>query len=198
MTGSHRRHRRHQGPDERGFTLVEVLVATVIMLVVLVPSSLLLSSSTSVLSYSQSKWVASNLLAGIMEQDRAVAEESGISTSGGWPASGGNPIAPSLPAISSRTVNGVTFSFTRTLGWCAEQTVNGVTNWGDYPNADTVVFTTVPATVYQPPAFSEYVVVEWPGHSLGSGQVLPTPAANQELTNGNPPTSSTKAPCPLK
>lgn len=189
------RHRAEpSSDDEHGFTLVEVLVALVVMIAVLVPSALLLSTSTKVLTFSQAKWVASNLLGGVIEHDRAAAEAAGAASATGW---SGSPIAPTLPSLSSQTVNGVTFSFARTVGWCAEQTVNGVTNWGDFPNANTVVFGVINGnTVYQPAAYAEYVTVSWPGHSLGSGQTFPTPTANEDISHVNPPTSSSG--CPLK
>jgi Tfp pilus assembly protein PilV len=196
VIGSHRRKTIHAS-DERGVTLVEVLVATVVMLAVLVPASLLLATSTKVLSFSQAKWVASNLLAGVLEQDRAVAETAGTVGTSGWSLHGG-VIAPVLPSLSStKQVNGVIFSFTRTVGWCAEQTVGGVTSWANFPNANTVVFGVINgATVYQPPAYGEFVTVSWPGgHSLGAGQVIATPTANQSISHVNPPATSTG--CPL-
>jgi len=60
-----------------------------------------------------------------------------------------------------------------------------------------VVFTTFNGTtVFQPPAYGEYVTVSWAGsHSLGAGQVITTPTANEDISHANPPTSSTG--CPL-
>jgi hypothetical protein len=176
---------------------VEVLVATVVMLAVLVPASLLLATSTKVLSFSQAKWVASNLLAGVLEQDRTVAETAGAAGTSGWSAQGAT-IAPVLPSLSStKMVNGVTFRFTRSVGWCAEQTVNGLTSWGNFPDAHTAVFGVINGTtVYQPPAYGEFVTVSWPGgHSLGAGQVITTPTANQDISHVNPPAASVG--CPL-
>jgi prepilin-type N-terminal cleavage/methylation domain-containing protein len=191
VNGSLRHQRSTQRPDERGFTLVEVLVATVVMIGVLVPASLLLATSTKVLSFSQAKWVGSNLLAGVLERDRAAAEGAGTVGASGW---SGTPIAPSLPSLpATKQVNGVTFSFGRTTGWCAEQTVNGVTTWANYPNTNTVVFGVINgSTVYQPPAFGEFVTVSWPGgHSVQAGQVIATPTANESISHVNPPSSST-------
>ena len=96
--------------DERGFTLIEVVMAGVLMLAVLVPASLLLAGSTKALNLNQAKVVASNLLSGVLEEDRVAVDAQGAAAVLGW---SGSPIAPSLPALSSVKVGGVTYTLQR-------------------------------------------------------------------------------------
>lgn len=164
--------RAHDG----GFTLVEVIVAGVIMVMVLVPSAILLSSSAKVLTITQAKIVAANLAGGVLDEDRAVA---GASV---W---AGTPVAPTLPTPSVNTVNGVTFSVSQTKGWCALS--SGA--WANYVAA--------PAA---PPAYGILVQVSWLGgaHSVTAGAALSTPmvvvAAGVGNSGGAP---SASAACPL-
>jgi type II secretory pathway pseudopilin PulG len=158
-----------------GFTLVEVIVAGVIMVMVLVPSAMLLSSSAKVLTVTQSKIVAANLAAGVLDEDRALADAKAWS---------GSPIAPTLPAPAASSVNGVAFGVTRTTGWCT--LAGGV--WTSYAS--------VPTT---PVAYGVLVTVTWlaQAHSLSAGAVLTTPGAvvlaGPGLTGGAPSAGT----CPL-
>jgi type II secretory pathway pseudopilin PulG len=162
---------------EQGFTLVEVLVAGVIMIMVLVPSAMLLSSSARVLSVTQAKIVAANLATGVLDEDRALAG------SGTW---AGTPPVPGLPAPTSpTTVNGVLFSVSQSGGWCAL----GSGALGDYASA--------PAA---PPAYGVLVTVTWlsGAHSVTAGETLTTPVtvvAAGVGNNGGAP--SVGAACPL-
>src|SRR5271169_2258245 len=105
--------------DERGFTLVEVLVAGVLMILVLVPSALVMSTSTRVLTLNRATVVAANVLAGVLEQDRAWVD------SVPWKATAGVVAPkPAVPAPAGPTVNGVTFTVSQSFGWCAQTTSN--------------------------------------------------------------------------
>jgi type II secretory pathway pseudopilin PulG len=143
---------------EQGFTLVEVIVAGVIMLTVLLPTAMLMSSSTKALSLNQTKVVAANLASGVLEEARAAADSQTWS---------GTPVSPNLPAPQAPgPINGVTYTVTEQSGWCAPATVNGVSAWADYAS--------MPSS---PPAYGVLVTVTWLGasHVLTFGEVLTTP-----------------------
>ena len=170
---------RASGGSEGGFTLVEVVVAGLILVTVLIPSAMLMSNSTTVLTVNQAKLVAANLASGALDEDRALADVAG------W--SGSTVIAPALPTTAvTSTVNGVAFTVTPHLGWCA--LTSG--SWGDYSTATA-----------GPPAYAVLVVVTWLGsHVLTEGETLTTPTTvvNQGVGNtGGAPSSSSPAPCPL-
>jgi len=183
----------HGRLDERGFTLVEVVVAGLLLVLVLVPSAMVLSTSTKVLSLNQDKVVAANLLSGTLEEDRTIATVSGQGSITGW--SGSPTIAPPLPTLPTVVVNGVAFTFNRQTGWCAPAQVNGMTKWANYPLSGT--YQVEGMSVDEPPAFAEYLTVSWRGgaDSLSAGQVLTTPAANDDIHGANPP--ATSGSCPL-
>jgi type II secretory pathway pseudopilin PulG len=170
---------RRDGPSKRtdeGFTLLEVVVAGVIMILVLVPSAMLLSTSAKVLGVTQAKIVAANVATGVLEEDRAVADSV---TWSGAPA-------PSLPVPTSpTTVNGVKFSVSQSGGWCALS----AGAWGDYASAPSA-----------PPAYGVLVTVSWlsGAHSITAGEALTTPVAVVAMGTANPggaPATSTT--CPL-
>jgi type II secretory pathway pseudopilin PulG len=169
--------------DEVGFTLVEVIVAGLIMVMVLVPSALLLSSSTKILTVTQSKIVAANLAAGALDEDRALADATAWSV----PASpAGSPIAPvGLPGTTTSTVNGVAFTIEPTYGWC---TLKPALFWDAYGP-------TVPST---PLAYGIIVKVSWyGGHKLSAGAVLSTPGAVVLAGAGNTGGAPSSGTCPL-
>ena len=160
--------------NEQGFTLVEVIVAGVIMLVVLLPSAMLLSSSAKAITANQAKVVAANLASGVLEEARAAADSQT------WT---GTPVAPNLPSPTTPgPVNGIVYTVTEQGGWCAPTTANGVTGWGDYASAPS-----------SPPAYAVLVTVTWLGasHTLTFGAMLATPVAALDSI----PSSSTG--CPL-
>src|SRR5271169_2735436 len=134
-----------RGAREQGFTLVEVIVAGVVMMTVLIPSAMLLSSSAKVLTVTQAKIVAADLATGVLEEDRALAD------SGPWSGSPPAPLLPSLcttPPMGTQTVNGVVFTIGHCGGWCAQATGAGATTWADYA-----------ATPVAPPAYGVLVTV---------------------------------------
>ncbi len=164
-------------------------MAGILLLVVLLPSAMILSVSTKALSVDQAKVVASNLASGVLEQDRAAADSAPWCT---FPTPPSAPVCqepprPSLTTLSPQRVNGITFTFTRAAGWCAESTSSlGITTWSDYSS--------LPG---EPQAYAEYVTVSWLGtYSLSAGQVFTSPQVIEEQYD-NRPSSSTAQPCPL-
>jgi len=164
-------------------------VAGILLLVILLPSAMVLSVSSKALSVDQARVVASNLASGVLEQDRAAADSAPWCT---FPAPPATPVCeaspqPSLTTLSPQKVNGVTFTFTRAVGWCAESmSSQGVTTWSDYA-----------ALPGEPQAYAEYITVSWHGtHSLSAGQVFTSPQVIEEAYD-NRPSSSTAQPCPL-
>ena len=176
-------------PDdpERGFTLIEVVIAGILLLVILLPSALILSTSAKALTVNQAKVVGANVLSGALEQDRAIAASLPCATEPGSVCWAGSPIAPFGNSTTSTTVNGVTYTVATTTGWCAESAnAGGVTTWATYASAPTS----------EPPGFGVYVTVSWlSGQSLGGGEVLTTPVYNQNITHQGAPSSSST--CPL-
>jgi prepilin-type N-terminal cleavage/methylation domain-containing protein len=152
---------------DEGFTLIEVVVASVVLLIVLVPGMWLLATSSSYVSQSKNKVAAANLASGLLEQDRASADAQT------WTSN-----APTLTdtSASSVTVTGTPFSVEQTGGWCAESSGG----WASYSSA--------PST---PAAYGVLATVTWQSgqQSLQVGTVLPTPA-----TGVTAPSSGT---CPL-
>jgi type II secretory pathway pseudopilin PulG len=187
-----RQRARSRPVDERGFTLIEVIVAGVLLLVILLPSALILSTSTKVLSINQTKVVAANLLNGVLEQDRSASDSAPWCAAPAAPACQGvtTPAAPTLTTLTAILVNGVNYTFQRSVGWCAPATLNGTTFWTTFPNPPTGTS----SYPNEPPAYAEYVTVTWRSQSISSGQVFTTPAAVEGMSD-NRPTSSTS--CPL-
>jgi len=161
--------------DEGGFTLIEVVVAGVVMMTVLIPCAMLLSSSAKVLTITQAKIVAANLASGILDEDRAVADAKTWS---------GTPTAPVVPAPSSTTVNGVAFSVSQATGWCTLS--SGA--WASYAPA--------PST---PLAYGILVTVTWmhDAHSVTAGATLTTPTSVVAAGTGNSGGAPTSGTCPL-
>jgi Tfp pilus assembly protein PilV len=129
-TGDDDRPEGAMGRLQGGFTMVEVVVAAVVLLIVLVPASGLLSNSGNFVTESKAQAEASHLASGLLEQDRASAASSSW-----WGA--GTPPTPALadttPTVES--VGGVPFSVRQQGGWCAE--TNGA--WGStFTNASEV------------------------------------------------------------
>ncbi|HUY63012.1 MAG TPA: type II secretion system protein [Acidimicrobiales bacterium] len=149
---------------EGGFTLLEVVVASAVILVVLLPSAALLATSNQKLGGDQQKLAASNLAAGLLDQDRAAADSQT------WP--------PTLPdtggATSAQAVAGVTFTLSQSAGWCALS--NGV--WGSYPSAPN-----------NPASYGVVVTVTWHHalQSLTTGTLFTTPPTVTAPTSGSCP-----------
>ncbi|HXX89119.1 MAG TPA: hypothetical protein VEI83_02705 [Acidimicrobiales bacterium] len=174
-----RRRGASRAGSEIGFTLVEVVVAGTIMIMVLVPSAMLLSSSARVLSVTQAKIVAANLAAGVLDEDRALAGTSS------WT---GSPVAPTLPAPATpTTVNGIAFTVTQAAGWCTLAAGSG--SWSGYATPPT-----------PPAAYGILVTVKWlsGSHWVTSGETLATPGVVAAAGTGNPGGApSTSGSCPL-
>lgn len=162
-----------------GFSLLEVLLASALLLAVLVPSAMLLEGSDNVLSLSKAKVVAANLLAGQLEGDRAVADNLSTWAPDTVPCDS-SVWAPCLPAPASPVrvpAGGESYSVTQTSGWCAEDQSDGL--WTNYASTSAT----------NPPAYLVKVTVGWLGgtQSLAASETLTTP------TSAVPPSTGT---CP--
>jgi hypothetical protein len=146
---------------EEGVTLMEVVLSATLLLVVLVPSTVLLQTSSSLLSVNKAKVVAANLASGQLEADRAAAD--------GAPWTG-TPAVPDLPTPVSPVqvpTGGGSYTVSQVAGWCAESTNGAGTTWTTY--------TGLPAG--NPPAYTVTVTVGWPvgSHDVSAAETLTTP-----------------------
>jgi type II secretory pathway pseudopilin PulG len=143
---------------EEGASLIEVLVALVVLVAVLVPALFLVSNSTKVVYNNQFKVTAANLANGQLEtaRNQVIAQQTVALT------------APTTP----RTIGSESYKIVQQGGWCTTPTTT-VTTWGN-------------STSVQPYAFVDLVTVSWNGNPTGiqvSG-VLTTPTG--VAPTGNP------------
>lgn len=138
---------------EDGQSLVEVLVALVLLVAVLVPALFLVTGSTRVVYNNQFKVTAANLANGQLESARnlTVAQQ----------------VAPTTPLTFTKTVgtSSEVYTVVQTGGWCRTPTA-ALTTWGNYSGS-------------QPYAFVVLVTASWKANPTGvqvSG-VLTTPAS---------------------
>lgn len=152
-----------------GFGMIEVIVASALLLIVLVPASGLLSNSGGFVTQAKARVEASHLASGLLEQDRASAASSSW-----WGTS--TPPVPALPDTTptQESVGNLPVVVQQTGGWCAEK--NGA--WGSTFASSTEVGYGVQATV------------KW---QAGTHQVVSTTLLAVPLSI-SPPTSGT---CPL-
>jgi type II secretory pathway pseudopilin PulG len=160
--------------SDRGQSLVEVVIALSVLVVVLVPALLLVTSSTKVVYNNQFKVTAANLANGQLEADRnhAVAKI-------GLP-----PVVPLPSPTTPQLVGSESYAISQQAGWCQPS------------NARPGVWTTYASgTAF---AYGVLVTVTWPGHAgtpaAGSVQVagiLTTPGGT------SPPSSPSPPLCPL-
>src|SRR5579872_2221769 len=87
------------GAADAGFTLIEVLVAAMVLLLVLVPVSLALLTQTGQVNENGFQVEAAQLAAGQLESDRTMADNSSWS---------GSPPVPSLPTPTTPVTVNVT------------------------------------------------------------------------------------------
>lgn len=167
------RGRPDPSPHQEGFTLIEVIVASVILLVVLVPTAALLNSSSGFVTQAKAQTEAAHLASGLLEQDRASAAAPGY-----WPDD--EPSLVDTQAIDEKLGN-LPFSVVQSGGWCAE--VSG--EWESYSSSD-------PPTGQTEEAYGVKAEVRWQDGSqnVTLTTLLTTPATVS--VPSNPPTS-----CPL-
>ncbi|MHB1712580.1 MAG: hypothetical protein ACYCV7_14480 [Acidimicrobiales bacterium] len=156
--------------SEEGQSLIEVVIALAVLVVVLVPALLLVTSSTKVVYNNQFKVTAANLANGQLEADRTQAVASGLPL----------PTPPSPHSIGSES-----YVISQQSGWCAPPiTVDGVTTqWGPYSQGK------------WPYAYGVTVTVTWKGDPAGvqAAGVLTTPPGMFPPGTFPPTTTS----CPL-
>lgn len=159
--------------DESGFGLLEVVIAGALLMLVLIPAAGVLYTSETALATNRSKVVAANVANGVLETDRAIADQET------WSGS-----APSLPVPASQvTASRVSYTVDQSAGWCAESAGKAAT-WGSYSPTSTMA---------GQPAYAVQVTVYW-----GDKQAPSTEAFGELLTTPpgvTPPASSTS--CPL-
>lgn len=173
--------RRHliDGPDQAGFTLAEVLVASAVLLVILVPMSAALVSQSGLLTTNQAEVTAAHLAAGQLESDRTVADANSWS---------GSPPVPTLPTVTSPVsvaassgAASISYTITRSVGWC--MVPSGGSTWTTTAGASTI-----PSNAAV--GYKDLVTVKWNGGQLRSGQILQIPFASI----GTPPTTAQTCP----
>lgn len=153
---------------EEGQSLVEVLIAIVVLVAVLVPALLLVTKSTQAVYNNQYKVAAVNLANGQLEADRTQAVTGQTLT-----------LTPPTPSV---TVGTETYSVSQSANWCAPPTTAGG-SWTPYTSGGASY------------AYGVAVTVTWKGDSTGvqvSG-VLTTPMGM--FVSGSYPLTTTT--CPL-
>ncbi|MDA8071370.1 MAG: hypothetical protein M0Z82_07125 [Actinomycetota bacterium] len=137
-----------------------MVIAGVLLMLVLIPAAGVLYTSETALATNRSKVVAANLANGVLETDRAIADQET------WSGS-----APSLPVPASHvTASRVSYTVDQSAGWCAESTTGSTASWGTYSSTST--------TAGQP-AYAVQVTVSWGDKQAPStvafGELLTTP-----------------------
>jgi prepilin-type N-terminal cleavage/methylation domain-containing protein len=168
------------GRRQDGFTLAEVIVASAVLLIILVPMSAALVRQSGLLTTNQARVTAAHLAAGQLESDRTVADANAWS---------GSPPVPTLPSISSPVTvaasspgaSSISYKITRSSGWC--MLPSGGTTW-----TTTAGVSTIPSTAAV--GYKDVVTVKWNGGQLASGQVLQIPFTSI----GSPPTTAQTCP----
>jgi prepilin-type N-terminal cleavage/methylation domain-containing protein len=168
--------------EERGFTLVEVMVAMVIIMIAIGSASLALIGTDNVETFNQQRAQAAQVLASQFEKDNSVAENTA------WASTG--PVG--LPSSATYNVDGNKISVTLRGGWC-EQTSDGT--WVSYsgyvapspppppPPDSFAAYTTV---IGYPMAWKEVATASWGhGQTMQLSGFIPVPI-NQPVQ----PTSS--------
>ena len=162
-----------------GFTLAEVIVASAVLLIILVPMSAALVSQSGLLTTNQAEVTAAHLAAGQLESDRTVADASSWS---------GSPPVPTLPSVTSPVTvaassgaSSISYRITRTVGWC--MLPSGGSTWTTTAGASTI-----PSTAAV--GYKDVVTVRWNGGQLQSGQVLQIPFTSI----ASPPTKAQTCP----
>jgi len=141
--GGSRRRGRHR-PGEAGISLVEVILATAVLIVVFVPVSRLLAGGVSDVGSSAHQGTADSVAAGVIAQEQSAA----LSDRSGPPLDTSTPPEPFYPQVAARAwvspaletqkVGGVTYHVYGVGGWClARETTGSPGQWTDAPSSMT-------------------------------------------------------------
>jgi prepilin-type N-terminal cleavage/methylation domain-containing protein len=154
------RHRAN-GPDrpDSGFTLVELVVALLLLAIIMSASLYALLQGLGLSRDNQERVVASNLVSGVLEK----LETSTLSSTGF------NTVAASVgtTALANQTVAGTTFHFTQTNEWESRGATSSVCSSGT--NTNLVLVVTVKATWgYGGESVSESTTMAPPSGSVGT------------------------------
>jgi len=153
--------------------LMEVIVSTLMLMIVLLPSVSLLQASNAVISLNRSKVVAANLASSQLELDRAAADSEGWtgSCNCGTEACECLPFLPPPASPVEVPAGGEPYTVTQDGGWCDEKYEGSSWVWTSYDDGD------VPADPDNPPAFAVTVTVSWLGgsESVSAAETLLTP-----------------------
>lgn len=154
--------------------MLEVMIASAVLVVVLVPATAMLSSSSGFITQAKAQVEAAHLAAGLLEQDRASAAAAGY-----WPSN-----EPSLVDTQAtiESLGNLPFSMQQSGGWCAEVAGAWQSYTSSYPPTDEIT----------EHAYGVQVQVSWQAGSqnVTLTTLLTTPATVS--VPANPPTS-----CPL-
>lgn len=97
-----------------GMALIDVVIASVILMVVFLPLSTLLVVSTGIIGSDRQTVVAESVAAGQLSNVRAMA-----TSSSNWTVTSPSPSVLTLPSAGTTTVSGATFNYSFKGGWCA-------------------------------------------------------------------------------
>jgi prepilin-type N-terminal cleavage/methylation domain-containing protein len=181
MNGTNTGHGRGgAGRPQEGFTLAEVIVASAVLLIILVPMSAALVTQTGLLTTNQAQVTATHLAAGQLESDRTVADANAWS---------GSPPVPTLPTLTSPVTvaasspggSSISYAISRSVGWC--MLPSGGTTW-----TTTAGSSTIPSNAAV--AYKDLVTVTWNGGKVQAGQILQIPFGSI----GSPPTKAQTCP----
>lgn len=180
------RRRLWRRPEEAGLALIDAVVASAILLIILVPTALLISTSGRIVTNSKAQAVAQSLAASQVGADRALfTSTSSPPTYTDSCASSATDSSDNVSLLGCPTVNGMKYWVYQNAGWC-------VTSSGSLAK---VPSTTAAGTILY---YWVEVVVAW------GGSIAPTttgPSNSVVLTSAiqTPPgyVGSTSAGCPL-
>ncbi|MDA8357475.1 MAG: hypothetical protein M0Z95_14545 [Actinomycetota bacterium] len=137
-----RRAAGRRGDD--GLSLIEVIIATSVLITVFIPVSLLLQSGVKAVGGDIHVNAASNIAAGVLTQEQTAAEKSSL----GPPLDTTTPPAPFYkektakkwvsPALQTQKVGDVTYRIYGVGGWCVLSVpASKPASWGDASHATT-------------------------------------------------------------
>jgi type II secretory pathway pseudopilin PulG len=173
---------------EEGLTLVEVLVALVVLLVVFLATSQLVFASLATSTTNSNKEVAESIATGVLSQEREAALNEGSEwfTDSGLPTAV-DPISPyannanwcsTACAPIVQVIASEDYYVYLTGGWCEESTLG---SWGNTPSSSTTFGNTTPY-----PGYFLAIKVAWgPGsRQTTSSGVTAIESENQVVMQG--------------
>ncbi|HMD46750.1 MAG TPA: hypothetical protein VKG43_11350 [Acidimicrobiales bacterium] len=201
---------------EEGVGLMDVTIAITILLLVLVPAALLITSINSSAGAADHRVVALGVASGYVDEIQGL--QGNVPPGGAPPTSpsynsssvapydaylgncGGTTSCTSWPATTqngsqfpSQKVDGITYTITAAGGWCQEGTVNGVTSWVQFPAASPVTTNYAPPVGAPSPAniYGYWIAVRvtWGEAQSTTGQIVQYAALlppSQSVSSGWP------------